>query len=43
MDLGEEVLDKFKEDLKDICIIESQPNVEGKNMSMIVAPAGKKK
>jgi translation initiation factor IF-3 len=43
MYLGEEVLNKFAEDLKDIAIVEKKPNVEGKSMSIIVAPLGKKK
>jgi translation initiation factor IF-3 len=43
MYLGEEVLQKYAEDLKDIGIIEKRPNVEGKTMSMIVAPLSKKK
>jgi translation initiation factor IF-3 len=43
MYLGEEVLNKFSEDLKDIGQVEKKPNVEGKQMSIIVAPlAGKK-
>ena len=42
MYLGEEVLKKYEEDLKEFGIIEKSPNVEGKNMSMIVAPLKKK-
>lgn len=43
MHLGEEVLKQYAEDLKDLCIIEKAPVVEGKTMSMIVAPLSKKK
>lgn len=43
MYLGEEVLNKYAEDLKDLAIVEKKPNVEGKSMSIIVAPLGKKK
>jgi translation initiation factor IF-3 len=43
MYLGEEVLLKYSEDLKDHGIVEKKPNVEGKSMSIIVAPIGKKK
>lgn len=42
MYLGEEVLKKYEEDLKEFGIIEKAPSVEGKNMSMIVAPLKKK-
>ncbi len=43
MYLGEEVINKYAEDLKDLAIVEKKPNVEGKSMSIIVAPLGKKK
>lgn len=43
MYLGEEVLNKFAEDLKEIGVVEKRPNVEGRNMSIIVAPLVKKK
>ena len=43
MYIGEEVLQQFANDLKEIGIIENKPNVEGKMMSMIVAPISKKK
>jgi translation initiation factor IF-3 len=42
MYLGEEVLNKYAEDLKDVGLVEKKPNVEGKSMSIIVAPLGKK-
>ncbi|HNZ26815.1 MAG TPA: translation initiation factor IF-3 [Spirochaetota bacterium] len=42
MYLGEEVLKKYEEDLKEFGVIEKAPSVEGKNMSMIVAPLKKK-
>lgn len=43
MDLGDEVLEKFKTDLKEFGIIETDTSVEGKTMSMVVGPKGKKK
>jgi len=43
MYLGEDVLNKYSEDLKDFGIVEKKPNVEGKTMSIIVAPISKKK
>jgi len=41
MNIGENTLKKFEEDLKDLSIIEKRPSVEGKQMSMIVAPLKK--
>ena len=43
MHLGEEVLNQYANDLKDLCVIEKSPSVDGKTMSMIVAPLPKKK
>ncbi len=43
MHLGEEVLNQYVNDLKDLCVIEKAPSIEGKTMSMIVAPIQKKK
>ncbi len=43
MHLGEEVLKQYANDLKDLCVIEKAPSVDGKTMSMIVAPLPKKK
>lgn len=37
-ELGLNILEKLMEDLKDQCIIESQPKLEGRNMFMQVAP-----
>ena len=37
-ELGREVLDRVTEDLKDLAKIESRPNMEGRTMSMILAP-----
>lgn len=42
MYLGEEVLVRFEEDLKGFGIIEKRPSVEGRTMSMFVAPLKKK-
>ena len=38
MNLGQNALDRFVEDLKDIAIIEVRPKMEGRNMFIIVAP-----
>jgi translation initiation factor IF-3 len=40
--IGEDVLKKFAEDLKDLAVIEKQPSQEGRTLSMIVAPLKKK-
>jgi len=37
--LGEEVLNKFAEELKDISVIEKPVKLEGKNMFVILAPS----
>ncbi len=38
MNLGQNALDRFVEDLKDIAIIEVRPKMEGRSMFIIVAP-----
>jgi translation initiation factor IF-3 len=38
MDRGKVLLEKFVEALKDTCVVEQPPKVEGRNMSMILAP-----
>lgn len=38
-DKGKELLERFASDLKDLGKIESKPTLEGKRMSLIVAPA----
>jgi translation initiation factor IF-3 len=38
MDRGRAVLDRFVEVLKDVAVIEQAPKVEGRNMTMILAP-----
>ncbi len=43
MYLGKEVLDKYKADLLNFGIVEKDPSVEGKTMSMIVAPLASRK
>jgi len=43
---GEDLLNRFLEELKDIAKVEVEPKMEGRNMSLIVVPAlkrGKKK
>ena len=37
-ELGEEVLLRFAEALKDVAMVESAPKLEGRNMTMILAP-----
>lgn len=37
-DLGQEVLEKMAEELRDIALVEKKPKVEGKNMVMILSP-----
>ncbi|MGE5473326.1 MAG: translation initiation factor IF-3, partial [Ignavibacteriales bacterium] len=36
--LGENILGKFAEVLKDVGVIEKKPKLEGRNMTMVVAP-----
>jgi translation initiation factor IF-3 len=38
MDRGRAVLDRFVEALKDVAMVEQAPKVEGRNMTMILAP-----
>jgi translation initiation factor IF-3 len=38
MDRGRAVLDRFVEALKEVAVVEQAPKVEGRNMSMILAP-----
>jgi len=38
MDRGRVVLDRFVEALKEVAVVEQAPKVEGRNMSMILAP-----
>lgn len=37
-ELGLNMLEKLAEDLKDVCTVEQQPKLEGRNMHMLVAP-----
>jgi len=41
MDRGRVVLDRFVETLKEVCIVEQAPKVEGRNMTLILAPKQK--
>ncbi|GAB6157291.1 translation initiation factor IF-3 [Desulfotomaculum varum] len=41
-ELGKKLLDRLAEDLKDLCIVERQAKLEGKNMIMILAPKNDK-
>jgi translation initiation factor IF-3 len=43
MDIGEAVLQRFVEDLKETGTLDGRPNLEGKMMSIILTPIGKKK
>ena len=38
IELGREVLDRVAQELKDIGKIEQEPKLEGRNMSMVLAP-----
>ena len=38
IDLGREVLDRVANELKDVAKIEQDPKLEGRNMSMVLAP-----
>ncbi|MFI5237102.1 MAG: translation initiation factor IF-3 [Ignavibacteriales bacterium] len=42
IELGENLLKRFLERVQDVAKIESEPKVEGRNMSLIVVPAAKK-
>ncbi|MEJ2541814.1 MAG: translation initiation factor IF-3 [Gemmatimonadota bacterium] len=37
-ELGREVLERVTEDLKEVATVESRPNMEGRTMTMILAP-----
>ena len=43
INIGEEVLNRFIEDLKDYGIVDKRPTLEGKSMNIIFSPLGKKK
>ena len=38
MNIGQNVLDRFMDDLKDVAVIEARPRMEGRSMFVIVAP-----
>jgi translation initiation factor IF-3 len=40
-ELGEEVLNRAKEDLKDIAMVESRSPMEGRRLVMVMAPLSK--
>jgi translation initiation factor IF-3 len=42
-EIGEDVLHQFVNDLKEFGVMENKPTLEGKMMSIMVAPVGKKK
>jgi translation initiation factor IF-3 len=35
------ILDRFVETLKEVCVVEQAPKVEGRNMTLILAPKQK--
>ena len=37
--LAFELINKFYEDLKELCVIDKAPSAEGKNVTMILAPS----
>lgn len=41
-DLGRNILDRVAEDIEGIGVVEQTPNLEGRNMTMLLAPAKKK-
>jgi len=41
MDRGRVILDQFVETLKEVCVVEQAPKVEGRNMTLILAPKQK--
>jgi len=43
INIGEEVLNRFIEDLKDYGTVDKRPTLEGKSMNIIFSPLGKKK
>jgi len=38
IDLGQKVLERLLDYVKDICTVEKPPKMEGRNMTMILAP-----
>ncbi|MBP8973691.1 MAG: translation initiation factor IF-3 [Anaerolineae bacterium] len=42
-EIAREMLDEVAEDLKDIAVVEQEPNMEGRTMLMVLAPATDKK
>ena len=42
MDVGRAVMDRVVNELQEVCVIENQPRIEGRNMYVIVAPKPKK-
>ncbi len=43
INIGEDVLNRFIEDLKDYGTVDKRPTLEGKSMNIIFSPLGKKK
>ena len=41
-DIGMKVMQEFAERVKDVCIVERRPMIEGRNMIMILAPKAEK-
>lgn len=42
-EIGRKVTDRFCEDLEDIAQVEAKPKMMGRNLSLVLAPLGKKK
>lgn len=42
-ELGQQVLDRLAEELKDVATVESRPKMEGRNMFMMLSPINEKK
>ncbi|MGA1842495.1 MAG: translation initiation factor IF-3 [bacterium] len=39
-DIGNELLDRVASDIEDLAVVEQRPRMEGRNMTMILAPKG---
>jgi translation initiation factor IF-3 len=39
IEFGRRILDRVREDLKDVAVVEMEPKLEGRNMSMVLVPS----
>lgn len=42
IEIGQKVLERLLERVKDICVVERPPRIEGRNMIMVLAPSARK-